>query len=194
MLRCTHRTQAGSCKLCSCLASSFSGGAPGRQTDSRCSESEETTVGMKRWTWFRLSTAPFGVSDFKKLHVWRKAHALAVHTHRVATGMRRSQDQSLRGQIIRAAMSIPANIVEGRRQESEREFARFLRIALNSGCELEYHLILARDIGAMSPSDADSLLRECIEVRRMLHGLLNKLGGRPARAQPRTADMKAPSK
>jgi len=149
---------------------------------------------MKRWTWFRLSTAPFGVSDFKKLHVWRKAHALAVRTHRVATGMRRSQDQSLRGQIIRAAMSIPANIVEGRRQESEREFARFLRIALNSGCELEYHLILARDIGAMSPSDADSLLRECIEVRRMLHGLLNKLGGRPARAQPRTANMKAPSK
>jgi four helix bundle protein len=162
--------------------------------DSRCRESEETTLGMKRWLSSRLSTATFRVSDFKKLKVWAKAHALAVHAHRVATGMRRSQDQSLRGQIIRAAMSIPANIVEGRRQESEKEFARFLRIALNSGCELEYHLILARDIGAMSPSDADSLLRECIEVRRMLHGLLNKLGGRPAAPKSRSASMQAPSK
>jgi four helix bundle protein len=142
----------------------------------------------------RLSTSSFSVSDFKRLHVWRKAHALAVHTHRVATGMRRPQDQALRGQIIRAAISIPANIVEGRRQESEKEFARFLRIALNSGCDLEYHLILARDIGAMSPSDADSLVRECIEVRRMLHGLLNKLSGRPPAARARTASIKAPSK
>jgi len=72
-------------------------------------------------------------------------------------------------------MSIPANIVEGRRQESEKEFSRFLRIALNSGCELEYHLIVARDIGVMSESDAASLLREVIEVRRMIHGLLRKI-------------------
>jgi four helix bundle protein len=121
------------------------------------------------------------VSDFKKLHVWQKAHALALHTHRVATGIRRSHDVSLRGQLIRAAMSIPANIVEGRRQDSEREFARFLRIALNSGCELEYHLIVARDIHAMSESDSEILLRQVIEVRRMIHGLLNKIGDHPAR-------------
>jgi four helix bundle protein len=125
------------------------------------------------------------VSDFKKLLVWQKAHALALHTHRVATGIRRSQDVPLRSQIIRAAMSIPANIVEGRRQESEKEFARFLRIALNSGCELEYHLIVARDIGAISESDSASLLRELIEVRKMIHGLLNKLGGRTANARLR---------
>ena len=80
-------------------------------------------------------------------------------------------------------MSIPANIVEGRRQDSEREFARFLRIALNSGCELEYHLIVARDIGVMSESDSASLLREVIEVRKMIHGLLNKLGALPNRAR-----------
>jgi four helix bundle protein len=133
----------------------------------------------------------WSVSDFKKLHVWQKAHALAIHAYRVATGMRRSRDLALRGQIIRAAISIPANIVEGRRQESEREFARFLRIALNSGCELEYHLILARDIGAISESDAESLLRECIQVRRMIHGLLRKLGVHPAPAHTQTASMKA---
>ena len=80
-------------------------------------------------------------------------------------------------------MSIPSNIVEGRRQESEKEFARFLRIALNSGCELEYHLIVARDVGVMSGSDSESLLAEVVEVRKMLHGLLNKIGPPPT---PRT--------
>jgi four helix bundle protein len=73
-------------------------------------------------------------------------------------------------------MSIPTNIVEGRRQESEKEFARFLRIALNSGCELEYHLIVARDIGVMSEGDSQSLLADAVEVRKMIHGLLNKIG------------------
>jgi four helix bundle protein len=88
-------------------------------------------------------------------------------------------------------MSIPANIVEGRRQESEKEFARFLRIALNSGCELEYHLIVARDIGVMSESDSESLLAEAIEVRKMIHGLLNKIANRDPR--PTNASMKATS-
>jgi four helix bundle protein len=124
------------------------------------------------------------VSDFKKLQVWQKAHALALHAHRVATGIRRSQDLSLRGQIIRAAMSIPANIVEGRRQDSEKEFARFLRIALNSGCELEYHVIVARDVGVTSEANSASLLREVIEVRKMIHGLLKKIGDRPKERSP----------
>jgi four helix bundle protein len=129
------------------------------------------------------------VSDFKKLQVWHKAHALAMHTHRVATGIRRLHDVPLRAQLIRAAMSIPANIVEGRRQQSEKEFARFLRIALNSGCELEYHLIAARDMQIIGDEDSDSLLRETIEVRKMIHGLLRKLRETP----PQIVSMRAPS-
>jgi four helix bundle protein len=132
-------------------------------------------IGIKRWEFSVLLGANSGVSDFKRLLVWQKAHALGLHAHRAATGIRRSQDLALRGQITRAAMSIPANIVEGRRQESEKEFARFLRIAVNSGCELEYHLIVARDIGAISEAEAASLLREVTEVRRMIHGLLRKI-------------------
>jgi four helix bundle protein len=86
-------------------------------------------------------------------------------------------------------MSIPANIAEGRRQQSEKEFARFLRIALNSGCELEYHLIVARDMQVIGDEDADSLLRQTIEVRKMIHGLLRRIHKDP----PPTASKKAPS-
>lgn len=82
---------------------------------------------------------------------------------------------SLRSQIVRAAMSIPANIVEGRAQKSEREFSRFLGYALGSSAELEYHLIVARDTRALAEKDCLSLLSQLIEVRMMLHGLLSRI-------------------
>jgi four helix bundle protein len=61
--------------------------------------------------------------------------------------------------------------VEGTGQESGKEFGRFLSIALKSTSELEYHLILAREIRAINLSDYESLLAQTIEVRKMLHGL-----------------------
>jgi four helix bundle protein len=112
------------------------------------------------------------MGDFAKLHVWRKAHALALNVHSVAIRIRGSNYAGLRSQLIRSAMSIPANIVEGRGQKSDRQFARFLGYAINSSSELEYHLIVARDAKLISPTDSRSLLDQTIEVRRMLHGLL----------------------
>jgi four helix bundle protein len=117
------------------------------------------------------------MADFKKLAVWRKAHALSLNVHRVAGRIRGTLHLSLRSQMIRAAMSIATNIVEGRGQKVGRAFARYLRISLNSTSELEYHLITARDMGVLSEKDFVSLLAQVIEVRRMLHGLINRLDG-----------------
>ena len=77
--------------------------------------------------------------------------------------------------MVRAAMSIPTNIVEGRGQKSEREFARFLRIALNSGSELQYHLIVALELRMIQEKDFTSLSDQATEVRKMIHGLLTRL-------------------
>ena len=63
----------------------------------------------------------------------------------------------------------------GRGQKSERDFARFLGYALNSSSELEYHLVVARDIRAITISDFTSLLAQFIEVRKMLYGLLKRV-------------------
>jgi len=71
--------------------------------------------------------------------------------------------------MIRASMSIPTNIVEGRCQKSDRDFARFLGYALYSSNELEYHLIVARDFRAITLSDFNSLHAQTIEVQKMLH-------------------------
>ncbi len=87
------------------------------------------------------------MGDFAKLHVWRKAHALALNVHTVAIRIRGSNYVSLRS----------------------------LGYALNSSSELEYHLVVARDIRAITLGDFTSLLAQLIEVRKMLHGLLKRV-------------------
>jgi four helix bundle protein len=118
------------------------------------------------------------VTDFKKLIVWQKAHLLAMDVHRVAGQIRGAKHASLRSQMIRAAMSVPTNIVEGCGQQSAREYSRFLRIALNSTTELEYHLVAARDLAAVRGSDPLTLISQVVEVRKMLYGLLRYLKSR----------------
>ncbi len=72
-------------------------------------------------------------------------------------------------------MSVPTNIVEGSGQDSRREFGRFLRYSANSASELEYHLMVARDIRAISLNDYATLTSETVEVRKMLRGLLTRV-------------------
>ncbi len=115
------------------------------------------------------------MSDFKNLLVWKKAHALALSAHRTAMSIRGAEHLSLRSQLIRSAMSIPANIVEGRSQNSQKEFARFLRIAINSSAELEYHLITSMDLGLITRHAFASLESQNVEVRKMLYGLTAKI-------------------
>ena len=115
------------------------------------------------------------MAHFTKLLVWEKSHALMVNTHRVAKGIRHDYDKSLRSQMNRAAESIATNIVEGRGKSSDAEFARFLRIALGSAHELEYHFMAARDVEAIKLSDSTDLISQVVEVRRMIYGLLKRL-------------------
>jgi four helix bundle protein len=77
--------------------------------------------------------------------------------------------------MVRAAMSIPTNIVEGSSQDGRREFGRFLRYAANSATELEYHLMVAHDIRAISLHDYAALSEQTVEIRKMLRGLLTRV-------------------
>ena len=115
------------------------------------------------------------VADFKKLRVWGYAHALGLKVAKTARKITDADYSSLRRQMIRSALSVSANIVEGREKDSEAEFARFLEIAKGSLSELEEHLITARDLDLISGSDFHSLNDQVVEVRKMLSGLLTIL-------------------
>lgn len=118
------------------------------------------------------------MTDFKKLKVWQKAHMMVLGIHRLVEEIRGPRYASLRSQILRSAMSIPTNIVEGCGQKSPREFARFIRISLNSSSELEYHLITARDLNVAPSQTCLTSITEVIEIRKMLYGLLRYLSAR----------------
>ncbi len=96
-------------------------------------------------------------------------------THQIAGDIRGAAYLSLKSQIIRAAMSVPSNIVEGRAQRSDREFRRYLGYAIASSSELEYHLLAASDIGVLTPQKSVPIIERVIEVRKMLIGLREKL-------------------
>jgi four helix bundle protein len=115
------------------------------------------------------------MQDFRKLDVWNEAHALAKYTYRVAGKMRGWQNATLRDQLFRAALSIPTNIVEGRAHKSDREFARYLRIALASAMEVEYQLFFTNDIDVMSSDDFRLLNDQVVRVKKMLTGLIKRL-------------------
>jgi four helix bundle protein len=115
------------------------------------------------------------MADFKKLLVWQKAHAFALRCHKVAGRIRGTQNAALRNQLTRAAQSIAANIVEGRAQESERDFGRFLGYALASAFEVEHHLITGNDLQEIPKSEFDGLTSQLTEIRKMLHGLRRRV-------------------
>src|SRR3954462_15932568 len=115
------------------------------------------------------------MADFKKLRVWKKAHALALKAERVSATIRTGTYAALLNQLNRAAMSIPTNIVEGRGKKSDRYFARFPGYTLGSSCELEYHIMVARDVGGIYEDDYTALQRQVVDIKRMLHGLIERL-------------------
>jgi len=75
----------------------------------------------------------------------------------------------------RAATSIPANIAEGCGRVSNAELARFLTIASGSAFELDYYLLLARDLGMLNGESYQTLHQQVSKVRRMLNAFLQTL-------------------
>ena len=108
--------------------------------------------------------------DFKKIQVWQKAHQLTLKIYEITAAFPQDERFGLVSQIRRAAASIPTNIAEGAGRETQKEFARFVHIASGSASEVEYPLLLAHELGYISPEEYTSLEKDIIEIKRMLHG------------------------
>ncbi len=115
------------------------------------------------------------MGDFRKLTVFERAHSLALETYAATRSFPAEEQFGLVSQTRRAAASIGANLAEGSGRDSDRELARFVRIALGSASELEYHLLLARDLGYLHQETWATLAARCDEIRRMLASLARRL-------------------
>ncbi len=119
------------------------------------------------------------MQDHRKLHVWKRGHALAIDVRRATRNFPRTGYRSLQSQMVRAAESIVFNIIEGCGSRSQREFARFLDIAIKSTMELEGELELAKDYGVLDSREWKALTGETTGIRRMLCGLRAKVLSKP---------------
>ena len=105
---------------------------------------------------------------FRKLAVWRRAHALTLAVYAVTERVYRGRYASLINQMRRASMSIGGNIAEGSGQVTKPQFARCLTIALSAARELDYHVLLAKDLGLLPLSDYARLEARTDQVCRMI--------------------------
>src|SRR4051794_7820520 len=103
------------------------------------------------------------MQDYRNLKVWEKAHQLTLVIYKVTTQFPKEELYGLTSQVRRACSSIPANVAEGCGRNSDAELARFLQIAMGSASELDYHLLLARDLKFINMKDHEPLATELSE-------------------------------
>jgi four helix bundle protein len=106
--------------------------------------------------------------------VFKRAHVLTLEIYRLTARFPKDERYGLVSQMRRASYSIPMNLKEGS-AGSVVEFARYVRIAVGSKEELEYHLMLAKDLGYLSNEQSKLLSGEVAEIGKMLYALLRKL-------------------
>ena len=115
------------------------------------------------------------MKDFRTLKVWEKAHNLTLAIYKSTEGFPKQELYALTNQIQRAAVSIPANIAEGCGKDSDAELKRYFLIAMGSSSELEYLLLLARDLGYLPESVFRPMTNDLVEIRKMLNAFIQKL-------------------
>lgn len=115
------------------------------------------------------------MKDFRDLVVWEKAHRLALDVYQATRSFPKEELFGLTSQVRRSAISVPSNIAEGCGRDGDGDFARFLRIAAGSASEVEYQLLLARDLEYLADEAYDPLHASVCEVKRMLTSLIRKI-------------------
>lgn len=107
--------------------------------------------------------------DHEKLQIWRRANALAANIHGAVNLRRRgcTATSALKSQLLRACLSIGANIAEAAGQETAAQSARFLDVSIGSLSETQSHLAAASATQLIAPAKGEELIQECREIRAM---------------------------
>jgi len=115
------------------------------------------------------------MKDFRSLKVWEKAHDLTLKIYKSTEKFPKQEMYGITSQLQRASVSIPTNIAEGCGKDSDAELKRYFLIAMGSSSELEYLLLLSRDLGYLSIENYQELQTQLIETRKMLNAFIQKL-------------------
>jgi S23 ribosomal protein. len=115
------------------------------------------------------------MQDYRRLKIWPRSCAQAVEVRNATKRFPKDGFAELKRQMTTAAESIVFNIVEGCGSRSQKEFARFLDIAIKSAFELESQISLAADYGIIPNEKSESLSNETVEIRKLVCGLQRRV-------------------
>ena len=115
------------------------------------------------------------VKSYRDLTVWQKSMDLVVRCYQLTSQLPKTEIYGLISQIQRAAVSIPANIAEGKGRNHLGDYIRHLFIANGSLKELETHLMIVGRLAYVKQEELKVVLNECEEIGRMLNSLMEKL-------------------
>jgi four helix bundle protein len=115
------------------------------------------------------------MAGYKNLEVWKKAIDLVEEIYKITKAFPDDEKYSLTSQMRRASISIPSNIAEGNRRNSQREYIRFLRISFASGAELETQMIISERLGYIQDKDIQAVNDRLEEIMKMLNGLIGSI-------------------
>ncbi|HUV51091.1 MAG TPA: four helix bundle protein [Anaerolineae bacterium] len=116
------------------------------------------------------------IKSYRDLEVWQKAMELVVQCYQITKGFPVNEVYGLASQLQRAAVSVPANIAEGRSRQHNKEFIQHISIAYGSLAELETHIEIAKRLRYIAADTAVELIDKTSTIGRMLNGLRRSLG------------------
>ena len=115
------------------------------------------------------------MKNYKELMIWRKGIELVKVIYGLTNSFPKEEKYGIISQITRAAVSIPANIAEGSSRISDKDYCRFLQIALGSAFEVQTYLVIAKEMGWIDENDYNQAEVFLEEEIKMIHGFKRKL-------------------
>lgn len=113
--------------------------------------------------------------NFRELKIWQKGIDIVVEVYQLTTLLPVEEKYGLKSQLQRAVVSIPSNISEGCRRESEADFKKFLEYAIGSAFEIETQLIVVERLNLVSKEKMQNLMQMLMEEQKMLNGFISSV-------------------
>jgi four helix bundle protein len=117
------------------------------------------------------------MKNYKELTIWKKGIELVKSVYAVSKQFPSEEKFGLISQLTRATVSVPANIAEGSSRNSDKDYARFIQIALGSAFEVQTYLIIAKEMRWATNEKIEVIEILLEEEIKMMHAFIRKLIG-----------------
>uniref|UniRef100_UPI00404B691F four helix bundle protein n=1 Tax=Flavobacterium sp. TaxID=239 RepID=UPI00404B691F len=106
--------------------------------------------------------------QFKELIIWQKSRIFCSQIYLLTSKFPVEEKFGITNQLRRASVSIPSNIAEGSSRNSNKDFSRFLEIAIGSAYEIETQVLISSDLGFISKSELEEITLKIEEIIKMI--------------------------